>query len=468
MNTVHVAMPVSRQPKSATPPRSPARSVQEILAADANPPPPILKMESPRDMGREDVSLDRYYSKAWHDLEVKTVWQKVWQMACRVEDIPNVGDTEIYDIVHDSLIIVRTGTGTTDIRAYVNSCLHRGTILRTEGGNVRHLKCPVHGITWGLDGKLAGLPCTWDFPQVDRENFCLPEAKVGLWGGFVFINFDMNCEPLTSYLECLPEHFKAFDLENRYKAVHGGKVLPCNWKLAQEAFMEGFHIATTHPQSVEYTGDTNTQYDVFDGRHVSRFIMAEGVASPALGNYPQQKIVDAIRRDIGFYAKGDITVGPGETAREKIADHARARFSKTSGKDFSKLSTSEAVDLIQYLLFPNLSPWGGMASPLVYRFRPNGDNPEECIMEIMLLFSKNDDGSHPPVGKATIVGVNDSWHKVPGMGSAADVTDQDTDNLKRIQRGIRASKKPGATMSVYQESRIRHFHQTLEAYMVAP
>jgi hypothetical protein len=86
-------------------------------------------------------------------------------------------------------------------------------------------------------------------------------------------------------------------------------------------------------------------------------------------------------------------------------------------------------------------------------------------MEIMLLFAKNPDGSHPPVGKPTIVGVNESWHAVPGMGSAADVTDQDTENLKRIQRGIRASKKPGATMSVYQESRIRHFHKTLEAYM---
>ena len=467
MKTVPVAMPVSRKETTGSPPRSPAQSVQAILAGDANPPPDILRMESPRDMGREDVSLDRYYSKTWHDLEVKTIWQKVWQMACRVEDIPNVGDTEVYDIVHDSLIIVRAGPAPTDIRAYVNSCLHRGTILRTEGGNVRHLKCPVHGITWGLDGKLAGLPCAWDFPQVDREKFCLPEAKVGLWGGFVFINFDPNCEPLESYLECLPEHFKAFNLENRYKAVHGGKVLPCNWKLAQEAFMEGFHIAMTHPQSVEYTADTNTQYDVFDGRHVSRFIMPEGVASPMLGDYPQRKIVDAIQRDISFYAKSSITVAPGETAREKIADHARARFSKASGKDFSKLSTTEAIDLIQYLLFPNLSPWAGMASPLVYRFRPNGDNPEECIMEIMLLFSKNEDGSHPPVGKATIVGVNDSWHKVPGMGSAADVTDQDTENLKRIQRGIRASKKPGATMSVYQESRIRHFHKTLEAYMSA-
>ncbi len=96
-------------------------SVQQIFAKDRIPPPPILQLESPRDMGREDVSLDRYYSRGWHEREIETVWRKTWQMACRVEDIPEVGDTEVYDIVHDSLIVVRTGTGRNDIRAYVNS-----------------------------------------------------------------------------------------------------------------------------------------------------------------------------------------------------------------------------------------------------------------------------------------------------------------------------------------------------------
>ena len=210
-------------------------AVQELLAKDKNPAPEVLRMESARDMGREDISLDRYYSRAWHEREVQTVWRKTWQMACRVEDIPKVGDTEVYDIVHDSLLIVRTGEAPGDIRAYINSCLHRGTILRTEGGPVRHIKCPVHGMTWALDGSLAGLPCAWDFPQIDKAKFGLPQAKVGLWAGFVFVNFDDDCEPLESYLECLPEHFKAFKLEDRYKAVHGGKVLPCNWKLAPGA-----------------------------------------------------------------------------------------------------------------------------------------------------------------------------------------------------------------------------------------
>ncbi len=442
-------------------------TVQEIIASDAYPAPAVLRIDSPRDMGREDVSLDRYYSREWHEREVETVWRKTWQMACRVEDIPEVGDTEIYDIVHDSVIVARTGPAESDIRGFINSCLHRGTILCTQGGNKRHFKCPVHGITWRLDGTLAGLPCKWDFPQVVPEEFSLPEVQVGVWAGFVFVNFDPDCEPLESYLECLPEHFEPFDLGNRYKAVHGGKILPCNWKLAQEAFMEGFHIAATHPQSVEYTADTNTQYDVFNGRHVNRFVMPEGVASPALGDYPQQKIVDAMQRDMAFYGKEKILLKDGENARERMAEHARDQYSKASGRDFSKLSTSEAVDLIQYFLFPNLGPWGGMATPLVYRFRPNGDNPEECLMEIMLLFPKAPDGSHPPAAKPHIVGLEQSWRDVPGMGSAADVTDQDTENLKRIQRGIRTARRPGAVMTVYQESRIRHFHQTLEEYMAS-
>ena len=153
-------VPISsvRSATPGTPPRSPARSVQEILAADAHPPPPILQMESPRDMGREDLSLDRYYSKAWHDLEVKTIWQKVWQMACRLEDIPHVGDTEVYNIVHDSLIIVRTGPGQSDQdRNYRNKrnqleqsghdleVTRRACAAQVEQGEQRHDHHPAHG-----------------------------------------------------------------------------------------------------------------------------------------------------------------------------------------------------------------------------------------------------------------------------------------------------------------------------------
>ena len=131
----------------------------------------------------------------------------------------------------------------------------------------------------------------------------------------------------------------------------------------------------------------------------------------------------------------------------------------------SALSCSESLDLIEYLLFPNMVPWGGQALPIVYRFRPNGNDPASHIMEIMLQLAKAADGSHPPPAKLNMLRADQDWKDAPELGSAAMVADQDTDNLRRIQKGLKASRKPGVTLARYQESRIRHFHETLDAYL---
>ena len=55
------------------------------------------------------VDTDRFVDQRYHELEVERLWKKVWQMACREDDIPNVGDYYIYDIAHLSYIVVRTG-----------------------------------------------------------------------------------------------------------------------------------------------------------------------------------------------------------------------------------------------------------------------------------------------------------------------------------------------------------------------
>lgn len=445
--------------------RRPGPSVQEVFEQDGNPAPSILREESPaQGQDLSDISRERYFSKQWHDLEVEKVWRKCWQLACRVEHLPNVGDHIVYEIVHDSLIVIRTAPD--EIRAYVNSCLHRGTLLRTEGGCVNQLRCPFHGWTWKLDGSLSIIPGQWDFPHVDKDKMRLPEAKVGIWGGFVFVNFDPDCEPLEDYLENLPDHFAAFNLEDRYVAAHVGKVMPCNWKLAMEAFVEAYHVSIAHPQVMGYYGDTNTQYDVWpDIHHVSRMISVQGVPSPSLKGVPAERTIEEMRRDVPFFAGKPIEVGEGETARGKLAERAREKISRSSGRDMSDLSDSESLDLIEYLLFPNMVPWGGQALPITYRFRPNGDDPETSIMEIMFLFSKAPDGSHPEPAKLNMLGPDQKWSDAPELGSAAMVADQDTDNLMRIQKGLRASKKPGVTLARYQESRIRHYHQTLDAYL---
>ena len=445
--------------------RRPKPSVQDVYETDTNRAPDILRMESPPEgQSLEDVSAERYFSPEWHAREVEYVWRKCWQLACRVEDIPNIGDQLVYDIADDSILVVRTNEQT--IKAYVNACLHRGTLLRTEPGNAKQIRCPFHGWTWSLDGKLKVLPGEWDFPQVDKGKFCLPEAKVGVWAGFVFINLDPDCEPFEDYLEILPEHFKDFALEDRYKAVHVAKVMPCNWKLGMEAFIEAYHVPVAHPQVVNYYGDSNTQYDIWPGvRHVSRMISVQGLPSPSVKGVSDDKVIDDMRRDVPFYAGKPIKVGEGETARSKLAERAREKIGKTVNRDMSQLSDAESLDLIEYLLFPNMVPWGGQSLPIVYRFRPNGNDPDSHIMEIMYLFAKAEDGSHPPAAQMKMLEPDQNWVDAPELGSAAMVADQDTDNLMRIQKGLKATRKPGVTLARYQESRIRHFHTTLDEYL---
>ena len=124
-------------------------------------------------------------------------------MACREEQIPEVGDSVVYELADTSLIVVRTAPD--EIRAYHNSCLHRGTQLRTSSGKVKNFRCPYHGFTWNIDGTLHEIPCGLGLPDhVDEAEFCLPEAQVGTWGGFVFVNVDTDAAPLEEYLEDLP------------------------------------------------------------------------------------------------------------------------------------------------------------------------------------------------------------------------------------------------------------------------
>lgn len=450
---------------AVSPPKNrPGPSVQDVFARDSQPAPDVLRFESPpTGLGSDDIPVERYFDRAWHDREMEMVWRKVWQMACRVEEIPKPGDHIVYEIGDESIIVVRTAEGS--IRAFVNVCLHRGVLLRTQGGCVERFKCPFHGFTWSLDGKLAHVPSAWDFEHIDRDNFNLPEVKVGLWGGFVFINLDPDSAPLEDYLEILPDHFQQFKLEDRFKAGHVCKILPCNWKLAMEAFIESFHIPVAHPQTTGYVAWDTTQYDVFPGvRHVNRMITLEAYRASSEDRSTEETIRQ-MQRDVAFHANAKVTPGDPQFVRDQFADEARDKLAKSAGRDMSDMSNAEVVDVIQYFLFPNLVPWGGHGVPICYRFRPYRNDPEKSVMEIMLLFAKAEDGSHPKPASPQWLTEEQSWSDAPALGSAGMVADQDTENLRRIQKGLKASKKPGITLANYQESRIRHFHNTLDEYM---
>jgi phenylpropionate dioxygenase-like ring-hydroxylating dioxygenase large terminal subunit len=438
--------------------RSPGPTYQDLLDIDTRPEnvPVVLRWQRWESLGDADVARSRYTSREFHELEKEKLWSRVWQMACREEDIPEVGDTCVYDIADLSFLIVRSAPHT--IQAFYNACLHRGRQLRETDGNAVELRCPFHGYCWNLDGSLKQVPCEWDFPHVRADEWGLPEAKVGTWGGFVFINPDPDAGSLEDHLGELPQHFEKWPLEQRYKAVHVAKVFPTNWKVVQEAFMEAFHVVATHPQLLASIGDANTQYD-WSG-NFSRAITPNGTPSPHIKYEPtEQEMFDAMsdrRLDEPPY----VVLAEGQTARSFAGDGGRKRYAAVLGTDAAEqLSDAELNDSIYYTLFPNLHPWGAY-NRIVYRFRPHGDRHDMSIMECMYLEPYDTSKPKPPAVPIHWLDVDDDWTDAPELGQLARVFNQDSFNLPKVQKGL-ASLRKDITLANYQETKIRHFHWLL-------
>jgi phenylpropionate dioxygenase-like ring-hydroxylating dioxygenase large terminal subunit len=437
--------------------RSGGISYQELLDTDSRPVPEVLRWESARELPVVRVPIERYMSQEFHDLEVEKVWKKTWQFACREEELTQVGDHVVYDIADLSYVVVRSAPG--EIKAFANSCLHRGRALKDRDGNSAELRCPFHGWAWSLDGKLKHQPCRWDFPHVERERYGLPEAKVACWGGFVFLNPDPEAEPFEDFLGDLPEHFEPWPLENRYKEAHVAKVLPCNWKVAQEAFMEGYHVVATHPQLLAGIGDANSQYDCWD--NFSRAITPNMTPSPHIDFEPnEQEMLDTM----GGTSLGDVPllrVAEGMTARRTLAQAARLQLQQTV-PSIQNVSDAEMNDSFYYTLFPNFHPWAAY-NRIVYRFRPLGNDPNYCTMEVIYLAPFR--GKRPPPCPVHHLAEGDDWTEAPEIGFLTRVFNQDTFNLGRVQRGLRAAAHDEVTYGLYQETKIRHFHTLLERWI---
>jgi phenylpropionate dioxygenase-like ring-hydroxylating dioxygenase large terminal subunit len=442
--------------------RSPGISYQALLDTDTRAVPAVLRLESPKYLGSADISIDRYTTRAWHELEKQKLWSRVWQMVCREEEIPEVGDHHVYSIAGSSYLVVRTAPDT--IQAYPNACLHRGRQLKDYDGRCSEIRCPFHGFAWELDGHLKDVPAQWDFDHVAADQFKLPQCKVGTWGGFVFINPDPDAEALEDFMGEMIEHFADWDLANRYKQVHVAKVVPCNWKIAQEAFCEAFHVNATHPQVMPYLGDTNSQVDIWE--NFARVITPGGTASPQLDWTPTQDQMMRAMLDVREDQANPIPVSEQQSMRAIAAEGSRDRWRAAAGSEWvDRLSDAEMMDSIDYTLFPNLHPWGAF-NRIVYRFRPNGDDHRTAIMEVIFLAPFS--GERPPPAPIKWLEDYESFTEAPELGMLAKVFDQDLYNMPRVQSGLESTRKPGVTLANYQESKVRWLHAKLDEWLERP
>ena len=436
--------------------RSQGISYQELLKQDVVAPPTTLTLENPYEGASTKAPVSRYATQEFHDLEMEKLWPKVWQMACREEEVPEVGNYTIYEIGNFSILLVRTNEG---IRAHHNVCRHRGRRLCDHAGHAPSFICPFHGFSWNLDGSLRGVTSEWDFPHVDKDELMLTPVQCDTWGGGVFINMDMQAGPLADHLGDLPAHFAVWEPENRYIEAHVAKVMSCNWKACQEAFMEAFHVVKTHPQILVGIGDENSQYDVWG--NLSRAITPNGTPSPHLSFGPdEQDLFDSVTmRFLDRPSLGEVPEGT--TARAMMAAGARMGMHQIVGED-KDLSDASLSDSIYYTLFPNFHPWGGY-NRIVYRFRPYNNRFDKSIMECYYLSPFA--GERPDPAPVHWLDEDQDWTEATELGILAKVFQQDTFNLPKVQIGLAAAQYDDIVLANYQETKIRHFHDLLSEWI---
>lgn len=451
--------------------RCPGVSWRDLMAADTNPVPDFLIEEHCEFLGSEPIRADRYTSAEFFAQEVDKMWPAVWQFAARDEEMPDPGDHVVYENVGRSYLLVRQQDGS--VRAFYNVCLHRGRKLKDEGGWSSEIQCPFHGFTWHNDGSLKAIPCRWDFAHLENDDMQLPEVSVARWGGYIFVREAEEGPTIEEYLAPLPKHFENWNHAECYTAMWVGKVVPANWKVTAEAFMEAWHSLVTHPQLLPFTGDANSAYNVW-GDHVNANLVPFAVLSPHLSpeGISQQWIVDEFVKYSGRSADNydpenddfNVQVPEGMTARQAMGDSLRAAASAQSGRDLSHVADAEVCDALVYNVFPNFSPWGGFMPNIVYRWRPWPDQ-DHTLMEVRILMRSHRDEPMPRSVPMTLIPEDQPWASEAGLGALGGVFDQDMNNLPQIQEGLKSSPNGKVRLANYQEIRIRHFHKTLDKYL---
>ena len=259
------------------------------------------------------IPKQRYYDPEFYALEAELFWPRVWQMACRLEEIPKPGDFVEYEILDQSIIVVRVDEST--IRAYYNSCRHRGMKLVEGSGSRRTLVCPFHGWCWGLDGKNTFVLRSGEFDEsnLSADDLALAPVRCELWGGCAWINLDDDAPPLRDCIEPFASKHDEFKVSALRTEWWKSCLLPVNWKLATAAFMEGYRVPQTHPQLLPASFRTG----LVDGEptHPGQPVLH---ADPRLRhgwNDPRERHPDRRRGAAAHVAPGRSCSGDGNLAR---------------------------------------------------------------------------------------------------------------------------------------------------------
>ncbi|HEV3351547.1 MAG TPA: aromatic ring-hydroxylating dioxygenase subunit alpha [Acidimicrobiales bacterium] len=402
------------------------------------------------------VPKERYFDPEFYAMEVELLWPRVWQMACRLEEIPQPRDFVEYEILDQSIVVLRTDD--MGVRAFQNACRHRGVkIVEGQGTCESGFTCPFHGWCYGVDGQNTHVTQAKTFAEhnLQPDDINLTPVRCEAWGGCAWINLDDGAPPLRQCIEPFAGIHDAWQAESLRAEKWYAARLPVNWKLAEEAFVEQYHVLETHPQ-----------------------LRIPGRFPPRKGAFDPQVFVDSELQYLrtmsdgmdGMVHANDVRIAEGLRGIELPADAALAmstwqrtlnesvvRWYRDAECDVPDLNELEEQGLNEPMgyCFPHYFLLPMYSSASAYRFRPLG--PEETLMEIWSLarFPRGQEPETPAVPEPW-ESDDPRWPPIPA---------QDFSNLPRQQKGLHARGFEYMRLSERAEGHISNFQRTVDGFL---
>lgn len=423
----------------------------------------------------ELIPSKRYYDAEFFELEREKLWPHVWQMACRLEEIPEVGDYVEYRLLDKSVIVVNTRNG---VKAFNNACRHRGVQLIDDNGRgnckTKGFICPFHGWRWNMEGENTFVFGKQIFSEdvLAQAEINLVPCRVETWGGCAFINFDDDAPGLLESLGPVAQKLDDRNADKLRMEWWYGTVLPTNWKLAMEAFMEGYHVMRTHPQLHAHMIPEINPY----GQDIES-IAPQRRTSPREFVEKQIKFFETNGRGMaGMILESEVAIAKRTAEAYEVPDDfgaaAMGFYTKVKediyqeglkqGLPVFDMNAADAKNGFTYVefMFPNYFLLPFFSAMSSYRIRPL--TPETCFFEIWSLAPMAEDDPRPRVTEPIILPYDST--------EFPEIPQQDYSNLPIQQKGLHAVGFDAMRLSREKEGMISNYQRLIDGYIagVAP
>jgi phenylpropionate dioxygenase-like ring-hydroxylating dioxygenase large terminal subunit len=249
-------------------------------------------------------------------------------------------------------------------------------------------------------------------------------------------------------------------------------VLPANWKVAVDAFNEGYHVQGTHPQILPWTDDVSLDYEPLGiHSHYGRLPNARRTLRPsprlglADGEFDEGEILAKFVEGLGglFYDDERALI---EEVRAASSDgeplltryqRGRRQLLADRGVVVEEFADEQLTSADDVFFFPNMVGPIYPGTAIIFRVRPNGLDPDSAMKDTWFLEWPRP-GAVPKRAQRRFF---PDWSE----RDWGIITNQDYANMEHVQIGMKSRGGPGLRFNRRQESNVLHMHRVIDRYL---